>query len=203
MRPTKRLCPVIGLLGGIASGKTTVARMLARLGARVVDADAIGHAALAEPAVRQKVIERWGSEVVGPDGNVDRAALARKVFADPAALAALEAITHPAILAEMRRQVEAARRDGAPAVVVDAPLLTEAGLAQECDVLAFVECPLETRLARAAERGWHAEELLRRESLQRPLELKRATARVVIDGSASLETTFLQVQELWQETLAR
>ncbi len=196
-------CRVIGLLGGIAAGKTTVAKMFAGLGARVVDADAIGHAALAEPEVRGQVVARWGRGVLDAAGGVDRAALARRVFADPAEVAALEAITHPAILGEMRRLIDAARRDGAPAVVVDAPLLVEAGLAELCDVLVFVECPQEVRRARAAERGWDPAELARRERLQRPLELKRARARLVVDGNAALETTFRQVQELWQETLAR
>ncbi len=194
---------MIGLLGGIAAGKTTVARMLAGLGARVVCADAIGHAALAEDAVRDAIVARWGKEVLDGAGQVDRSRLARRVFADPAETAALEAMTHPFILAEMRRQVAEARAAGAPAIVIDAPLLVEAGLDGLCDVLVFVDCPQEVRAARAAERGWEPAELARRERLQSPLETKRARARFVINGSTSPETTYRQVQELWAETHAR
>jgi len=194
---------VIGLLGGIAAGKTAVAGMLARLGARVISADAIGHAVLAEPGTRQRIVARWGAEVLDAAGRVDRGKLARRAFAGAAEHAALEAITHPAILEELRRQVAAARAASPPAIVVDAPLLMEAGLDAACDVLVFVECPEELREARARERGWDAAELARRQRLQQPLEAKRARARFVIDGGASLETTFQQVQELWQEILAR
>lgn len=196
-------CRVIGLLGGIAAGKTTVAKMLAGLGARVVDADVIGHRVLAEPGVRERIVARWGTGVLDAAGRVDRGALAQRVFKDPAELAALEAITHPAILAEIRRQIEEARRNGAPAIVVDAPLLLEAGLAELCDVLVYVRCPRSERLARAAKRGWDPAELARRESRQQPIGAKRARARFVIDGYGTLENTFKQVQELWQETLAR
>lgn len=196
-------CPVFGLLGGIAAGKTAVARMLGELGARVVCADAIGHDVLGRPEVRDRVAARWGRAALDAEGRVDRAKLAEQVFADPAELAALEAVTHPAILAEVQRQIAEARRAGAPAVVVDAPLLLETQLEGLCDVLVFVDCPLEVRLARAAGRGWDPAELLRRERLQQPLDAKRARARFVIDGSVSLETTFRQVQELWQETHER
>lgn len=203
MSPSEAPCPVLGLLGGIAAGKTTVARMLAGLGARVVSADAIGHAALADPAVRDRIAARWGPAVLDPAGRVDRGRLAGQVFADPAEVAALEALTHPAILAEMQRQIAQARAAGATAIVLDAPLLVEVEFDRLCDCLVFVDCPDGVRRARAAQRGWDPAELARRERLQRPLDAKRARARFVIDGNASLETTLRQVQELWQEILAR
>ncbi|HPD14669.1 MAG TPA: dephospho-CoA kinase [Planctomycetota bacterium] len=194
---------MIGLLGGIAAGKTTVARMLAELGARTVNADEIGHAVLAQPAVREQVVALWGRGVLGPDGGVDRAKVARRAFRGPKELAALEAITHPAIRAELHRQIAAARAAGAPAIVVDAPLLVETELDAVCDALVFVDCPREVRRKRAAERGWKAAELARRERLQAPLEIKRARARFVINGNGPLETTTRQVQELWQEIRER
>ena len=202
MSPSEGACPVIGLLGGIAAGKTTVARMLADLGARVVSADAIAHAVLAEPGVRDRIVARWGPGVLDPAGSVDRGWLARRVFADPAELAALEAITHPAILAEMRRRLAEARAERPPAIVVDAPLLVEAAQDDLCDVLIFVECAQELRLARAAERGWDPAELLRRERHQWPLDAKRARARFVIDTGVPIETTLRQVQKLWPGILA-
>jgi dephospho-CoA kinase len=203
MKPSEGACPVIGLLGGIAAGKSAVAAMFAKLGARVVSADAIGHAVLAELEIRQRIAARWGAEVLDAAGRVDRGKLAERAFAGPAEHAALEAITHPAILDELRRQIASARAASPPAIVVDAPLLVEAGLDAACDVLVFVECPEELRGARVRERGWDAAELARRQRLQQPLEAKRARARRVIDSGVSLETTFQQVQELWQEILAR
>jgi len=203
MGSTKGSCPVIGLLGGIAAGKTTVARMLGDLGAAVICADEIGHAVLAAPAVRERIVARWGDGVVGADGSVDRAKLAQRAFSSRDELAALEGITHPAILADLRRQIAQARSAGAAAVVVDAPLLVETALDALCDALVFVDCPRAVRLARAAARGWDAAELARREALQTSPEAKRARARFTIDGSLSPETTTRQVQELWQGILGR
>ena len=111
-------------------------------------------------------------------------------------------ITHPAIVAALRRQIDQALRcEDTVAVVVDAPLLLEADLDGLCDVLVLVDCPREGRLARAEARGWDAAELDRREGHQRPIELKRERADIIIDGNTSLETTFRQVQQLWRRTL--
>jgi dephospho-CoA kinase len=202
MSPSEGHPPVIGLLGGIGAGKTTVAEMLEGLGATVVSADAIAHAVLERPQTRDRIVARWGDAVVGENGKIDRERLAERVFGEPQELAALEAITHPAIVAALRQQIDAARHsDETVAVVVDAPLLLEADLDGLCDVLVFVECPREARLARAAARGWDAGELERREGHQQPLGLKRERADVIIDGNASRETTFQQVQQLWRKTL--
>ncbi len=194
--------PVIGILGGIAAGKTTVAKMLAELGATTISADEVAHEVLDKPAIRERVAARWGRAVLEESGHVDRERLARLVFGNPEELAALEAITHPAIVAELRERVAAARRSPqTAAVVVDAPLLLEAELDGACDALVFVDCPREVRLARAQARGWDPEELDRRESHQSPLETKRQRARFIIDGNGPLETTFRQVQRLWQSLL--
>jgi len=194
--------PVIGLLGGIAAGKTTIAKMLVDLGATVVSADDIGHAVLERPETRDRILARWGQEVQDEGGTIDRKKLSRKVFADAEELSALEAITHPPILVEMRKQItEGSKSHDVAAIVVDAPLLLEAELNGLCDVLVFVDCPREIRLQRAAARGWTAEEFNSRESHQQALDVKRQRARFVIDGSASPGTTFQQVQQLWQEIL--
>ncbi len=203
MSPSEGQPPVIGLLGGIAAGKTAIAEMFARLGARVVSADEIAHAVLNEPRTRDRIVARWGGEVLGPAGHVGHRALAERVFGDAQEVAALEAITHPPILAKMREQIAAARSSpNEVAIVVDAPLLLEAELDTLCDALVFVDCPREVRLARvAAERGWDAAELDRRESHQEPLETKRQRADHVVNTGSSPETTFQQVQQLWQEAL--
>jgi dephospho-CoA kinase len=202
MSPSEGNPPVIGLLGGIAAGKTTVAHMLVDLGATVVSADEIGHAVLERPETRERILARWGKEVQDEAGKVDRERLSERVFGDPHELGALEAITHPAILATMREQILQARKSpDVAAIVVDAPLLLEAELNGLCDALVFIECPSDVRVARAATRGWDASELDCRESHQQPLDAKRERARFIIDGSAPLETTLQQVQQLWQEIL--
>ncbi|MBL7223475.1 MAG: dephospho-CoA kinase [Candidatus Brocadiae bacterium] len=195
--------PVIGLLGGIAAGKTAVAAMLERLGARIVSADVIAHEVLADPQTRGRITARWGEQVVGPSGAIEHGALAERIFGDAEELAALEAITHPPILARMREQIHAACESGnVAAVVVDAPLLLEAELDAECDALIFVDCPRDERLKRAAaERGWEADELDRREAHQEPLDVKRDRAEYVVSTDCSPDTTFQQVKELWQEAL--
>jgi len=202
MSPNEGQPPVIGLLGGIAAGKTTVAKMFAQLGARVVSADGIGHAVLDRPRNRDRIVARWGPDVLGENGKLDRAKLGAKVFDDPQEVAALEAITHPDIVAAMREEIAGARRSSdVAAVVVDAPLLLEAELNGLCDELVFIDCPREVRIARVAARGWGAGEIDRRESHQQPLDLKRQRSRHIIDGNAPLETTFQQVQQLWQRIL--
>lgn len=194
--------PVIGLLGGIAAGKTTVAKMFEELGAKVVSADEIAHAVLNEPDTRQRVVGRWGREVLEARGRVSRTALAKRVFGDAQETAALEAITHPAIVARMRQQVAAAQRaPDALAVVVDAPLLLETALDSLCGVLVFIECPRSIRARRSSERGWDLDELARRERHQAPLETKRERADYVIRNNVSLENTREQVEQLWHEAL--
>ena len=202
MSPSEGRPPVIGLLGGIAAGKTTVARMLADLGATCICADETAHTVLERPDIRERIVARWGQGAVGADQTVDRAFLAERVFADREELAALEAITHPAIVASIRDQIARVRGSAdVAAVVVDAPLLVETELDGLCDVLILVDCPREVRLARAAERGWGPGELDCRERRQQALDAKRQRARFTIEGDVPLETTFQQVQQLWLEVL--
>ncbi len=190
-------CPVIGLLGGIAAGKTLVAQQLAQLGAGVLDADRAGHAVLEEPEVIQAIGRRWGVEVLDPSGKVDRKQLAQRVFSDAEELKHLEAITHPRIARLLQQQAEQLVRQGATALVLDAPLLLRAGWDRWCDLLVFVDAPQQLRLRRALARGWTAEQFHRREAAQEPLQEKRRRAQVVIDNSGSEEQTQKQVEQLW------
>ncbi len=190
-------CPVIGLLGGIAAGKTLVAQQLARLGAGVLDADRAGHAVLEQPEVVQAIARRWGTEVLDSRGRVDRKRLAQRVFENKEELEHLEAITHPRIARLLRRQAEQLVQQGAVALVLDAPLLLRAGWDRWCDALVFVDAPESQRLQRALARGWTAEQFRRREAAQEPLYEKRRRAHVVIDNSRSPEQTRKQVEQLW------
>lgn len=181
---------MIGVLGGIASGKSEVARLLAEPEGRVLDADRMAHAALEEPELRAWLRERFGAEFASGQ-RVDRAALAARVFAEPSARAELEARVHPRVRAALRAAHEEARALGVPRVVLDVPLLLEHDaqhrLTALCDVLVFVEADAKVRDARAvARRGWVPGELARREALQLPLETKRARADFVVVNDGGL-----------------
>lgn len=182
---------VIGLLGGIAAGKSFVAGIFAEHGLRVVDADAEARAVVTEPAILAAITARFGPGVV-TDGGLDRAALAATVFADPVARKDLEAITHPPVRARIGAAVAAARAAGR-SVVLDVPLLLEGGLIDCCDECVFVEVPREVRLARAAARGWTPDELDRREAAQAPLADKAARCRFTVDNDGDAATTRAQV----------
>ncbi len=186
---------VIGLLGGVASGKSTVARAFAAHGLRHIDADAEARRVTADPAVLAEVAGAFGRGVLSPDGTIDRQAMAALVFGDAAARARLEAITHPRIRQAILAALAAARTAG-ESVLLDVPLLLENGLIEACDVVVFVHASEATRQARAAARGWQPGELARREAAQESLASKRARATYQIDNDGPLEMTGTQVREI-------
>lgn len=196
-----------GIVGGVASGKSLVSQQFAALGAGILDADRAGHEVLANDAdVRAALVDRWGSTVLAADGSVDRHAVAARVFGDSENAVAdrkfLEHSLHPRIRQRLdvdRQQFVAA---GRVAVVLDAPLLLEAGWGPMCDVIVFVDTPREVRLARAANRGWHEAEFDRREAAQWPIERKCSAADVVIQNSGLAEDLRAAVGRLWSQHLA-
>jgi len=182
---------VIGVLGGIASGKSYVARRLAGPDGVVLSADDLAHAALAAPGVREEVIRAFGPRVVGADGAIDRAALAAVIFRDTASRRQLEGWIHPWVRARIYVALEEARTEGRPRVVLDVPLLLENdaqhGLVRVCDHLVFIEVGAAERERRAREtRGWEPGELQRREAAQLPLDEKRRRATVVVRNDGTL-----------------
>lgn len=189
----------IALTGGIACGKSTVAAMLAELGAPVIDADAISRALTAPggaalPAIR----EAFGPEVFGESGALDRAALGRRVFADPAALKTLNALTHPLIYREMARMRESCRKSGAPVVVLDVPLLFEAGMQDLADVVVCVRVSERTQLSRVQSRdGLSEAEALGRIRSQMPLSQKARLSDVVIENERPLSDVRAEVEALY------
>ena len=192
--------PVIGLVGGIGAGKSTAAAAFAARGGAVVDADALGHEALEQPEIRRRVLDRWGyrGNLVKPDGRLDRRAIARIVFANPAERAALEAMVFPYIGRRAMEEVAKAQADpAAKFVVVDAAVMLEAGWDGVCDRLVYVDAPPEARLARLAARGgWSASDLAAREAAQWPAAEKRKRAAAVIVNDAGLEKMQEQVDRL-------
>ncbi|MBD8061288.1 dephospho-CoA kinase [Oceanitalea stevensii] len=191
----------LGLTGGIGAGKSTVARELERLGAVVVDADAIAREVVATGTTGlAAVVAEFGEEVLTADGALDRAALGRVVFADPAARARLEEITHPLIAAETARRVV----DLPPGAVVvhDVPLIVERGLADRYDLVAVVGADEDVRLERLVrDRGMSREDALARIGAQATDAERRAVADVWLDNSGSPEELLAQVRRLWEERL--
>jgi dephospho-CoA kinase len=204
-QPSHRLPgPLIGLAGGIGSGKSTVALILRELGCLVCNSDELARQALADPVIKATIRRWWGDAVIGPDGEVDRAAVAKIVFASPDERRRLETLTHPWI--ESRRRAMFAAAPPPPATtafVIDAPLLFEAGLDRECDAVIFVDASRTTRLRRlAAARGWDAAELDRREQSQMPLDGKKRRADHVVQNEGDLAVLRSQVCRVLDEIVA-
>jgi dephospho-CoA kinase len=190
--------PVIGLVGGIGSGKSSVAAEFARHGAAVISGDELGHRALLRPEVRTQVVERFGPDVLGSHGEIDRRKLGALVFGDSDELRALEAIVHPWIERGIREQIAAVQVDPARRfVVLDAAILLEAGWNSFCDRIVYVDAPPELRLARLAQqRGWSAKEVQARTRAQLPLKEKQSRADATIDNSTTPEDLARQVAQL-------
>jgi dephospho-CoA kinase len=185
---------IIGLVGGIAAGKSKVASLFAGHGILHVDADFHARAASGEQKVLREVTEKLGAEFVS-SGQLDRKALAERVFRDPKMKAELEAILHPRVRERILKQLDEARAAGQSAVL-DVPLLFEAGLWEACDTIVFVHASDATRQARARSRGWAEDELERREANQMPLDQKRSKSQHVIDNDHDASATARAVGSL-------
>ena len=203
-RRTDNRKPIIGLAGGIGSGKSTVAAMMAAMGGRVIDADALARDALQRPAVRRQLVEWWGQDILDQRGNVDRRRVADRVFDDPDQRRRLESFIHPLVAEERRRLVEQARYDPAVRFIVnDVPLLFEAGVDKECDHTVFIDASAQARLRRVeAGRGWGRGELERREKNQWPLDRKKNAADAIIDNDGDEAQCLGQVRSLLDRILS-
>jgi dephospho-CoA kinase len=191
---------VIGVTGNIACGKSSVVRMLRDLGALTIDADEVYHELIrpGEP-LWQTLRERFGPTIIAADNTIDRRALGGIVFSDPAALADLDKLTHPAVVAAIRNQMA---RISEGTVVIDAVKLVESGLDADCDQLWVVVCEPEQQIDRLVARNGisraQAEQRLRS---QPPLKQKLSLADVVIDNSGTLDATRRQVDTAWHTVL--
>lgn len=195
----------VGLTGGIGSGKSSVARLLAGHGAYVIDADALARQATEDPAVLARIEAELGPGLVR-GGRLDRAATARRVFGDAGARSVLNGIVHPWVAARREElEGEALRRSPRPPVIVhDVPLLFEVGLERGVDAVVVVSAPLEERARRLAERsGLSREEVMARDAAQLPLAEKAARADYVIDNSGTPRELEEQVARLWRQLIAR
>jgi len=191
---------MVGLTGGIGAGKSTVAALLAARGAIVIDADAIARQVVepGSPAL-DALVERFGADILAPDGTLDRAGLAAKAFVDDESKKALEAITHPAIGAEFLRQIAESPEDAV--LIHDVPLLAESKDTRrvEYDAVIVVEAPRALRLDRLAGRGLDRADAERRMAMQASDEERRALATWVVDNTGDLDTLAARIDEIWAE----
>ena len=190
---------IIGLTGGIGSGKSTVSGMLRELGAAIVDGDTAARAVVepGQPAL-DEIIQEFGEVMLGPDGRLDRPAMAQLVFSDEAARIRLNAITHPRVREWMAARVGEAAGTGAEVVVMDIPLLFESPLGDEVAEVIVVWVPMEVQAERSVARGMEEADVRARIAAQMPIDDKRQRATHLIDNSGSEEATRAQVERLWR-----
>ncbi len=188
---------VIGLTGNIACGKSTVAKMLAELGAEIIDADTIAHQVMAPPGpVYEAIVREFGPGIVAPDGTIDRRALGRIVFNDPSALRRLDQLVHPTTSRVIRELIATSH---ARIVVVEAIKLIESGTYRICAAVWLVTCSREQQVERLMRtRGLTREDAERRIDAQSPIEEKIPYATTIIDNSGTLEETHRHVVQAWR-----
>lgn len=191
--------PIIGLTGGIGSGKSTVAGILAEQGCFVVDSDQLARQALEQPEIRDMLVSWWGSAILDSDGLIDRSKVASIVFSSLDERKRLESLVHPWIEKQRLSLFESAPPKTL-ALVIDAPLLIEAGLHADCDAVLYVDTDRETRLARLAKsRKWDENELARREVSQLPLDDKRSIAHHIVENKGDLQSLTGTVRRILSE----
>ena len=199
-RATRPPMLLIGLTGNIASGKSTVARLLSERGATIIDADVLARRVV-EPGMPafDEIVRRWGRQVVSPDGSLDRDALRRLVFSRHEHLEELNEIVHPEVAAYRDRLVEEARQRGDRLVVQDIPLLFERGIVAQFDRIVLVDAPRPVRLERLMrERGLSETDAMDMITAQMPAELKRARADYLIENVGTVRELEERVSEVWQ-----
>ena len=196
----------IGILGGIASGKSAATEILRELGAEVFDADKAGHQVLDMPEVQKQIRERFSSAVFDAEGRVSRPKLAKLVFGPSPqhreALLALEQISHPRIGKLLIEAQNHAESRGVPAFIVDAPVMIKAGWIAQCDYVLFIEASRKVRLTRALARKWTENEFDIREASQEKLEVKRQHADFVISNENDLSQLRDEIQAFWRQHIA-
>ncbi|MHC5061090.1 MAG: dephospho-CoA kinase [Planctomycetota bacterium] len=190
---------IIGILGGICSGKSTVARQFGQLGCGVVDADAIAHELLENDDIKKEIKKAFGQAVFDSNGQIKKEELAARAFVDDDSVAKINEIIHPPVLARCRELIAGFnRQDDIKAVVLDIPLLAEAGWVKKCDKVVFVECQGQIRASRAAEkRGFSKKQLKKRENFQIFLDKKKKIADYTVDNNSGLSATAGQVARIF------
>jgi len=195
--------PVIGILGGISSGKSTVAAEFVKLGCKVIDADKIAHELLDEPTVKEKVIGLFGRAILDSAGKTDHRKLAEVVFADADKLSSLNKTIHPLVLERVEALLEQYNRQNqVKAIVLDMPLLAEVGWAGRCKKLIFVDCKRQLRLDRAKKMGFDENQFKIRENFQISLDNKADLSDNIIDNNSGFLALAKQVADIFSYIVA-
>jgi len=190
--------PVIGILGGIGSGKSTVAAEFARLGCKVIDADKIAHELLDESTVKEKIIVSFGRAILDSEDKIDREKLAEIVFADAQKLSLLNRIIHHLVLQRAEELIKQYNRQNqVKAIVLDMPLLVEVGWDKRCDKLIFVDCEQKIRLKRAKKSGFEKNQVKIRENFQISLDNKANLADNMIENNSDFSALAKQVADIF------
>ena len=196
---------IVGLTGNAASGKSSVAQLMAARGATIVDADVLARIAVepGSPGLKA-IVEHWGPGILTPDGSLDRETMRHRVFANPKELEALTAIVHPAVARLRDQAIAVARAQGARIVICDIPLLFEKDLARDYDVIVLVDAPKAVRLERlTTRRGLAQDDAIHLIAAQMPAELKRAHADFIIDNDSDQRALSRRVDAVWAALEAR
>ena len=196
---------IVGLTGNAASGKSSVAQLMAARGATIVDADVLARIAVepGSPGLKA-IVEHWGPGILTPDGSLDRETMRHRVFANPKELQALNAIVHPAVARLRDQAIAVARAQGARIVICDIPLLFEKDLARDYDVIVLVDAPKAVRLERlTTRRGLAQDDAIHLIAAQMPAELKRAHADFIIDNDSDQRALSRRVDAVWAALEAR
>jgi len=191
--------PIIGILGGIGSGKSTVAAEFAKLGCKVIDADKIAHELLDKSNVREEIVGSFGKAILEPSGKINHKKLADIVFCDGEKLSTLNKILHRLVLEQAEELIKQYNsQNQVKAIILDMPLLVEVGWAKKCDNLIFVDCERQIRAARAKKAGFFDENQLKiRENFQISLDNKSSVADNSIDNNSDFSTLVRQVTEIF------
>jgi len=196
---------IVGLTGNAASGKSSVAQLMAARGATIIDADVLARIAV-EPGSSglKAIVEHWGPGILTPDGALDRETMRHRVFANPKELEALNAIVHPAVARLRDQAIAVARAQGARIVICDIPLLFEKDLARDYDLIVLVDAPKAVRLERlTTRRGLAQDDAIHLIAAQMPAELKRAHADFIIDNDSDQRALSRRVDAVWAALEAR
>jgi dephospho-CoA kinase len=195
--------PIIGILGGIGSGKTTVANAFAKAGCKVIDADKIAHELLEQKDVKSSIINIFGKAILTIEGKINRKKLADVVFEDSGKIKAINGIIHPLVLAQVEALIsEYNTQNQVKAIVLDMPLLAEVGWEKRCNKLIFVDCKADLRLKRTMKNGiLNESQLKRRENFQISLDKKKSIADNVLDNNSDCEALAKRVADILSDVV--
>ncbi len=194
--------PIIGILGGICSGKSTVAAEFAKVGCNVIDADKIAHELLEKKDIKEKIIRLFGGSILDSEGRINHKRLANKVFSDAHKLSSLNNIIHPLVLQRAEELIKQYKgQSQVKAIILDMPLLVEAGWANRCDSIIFVDCKKKIRLERAKKMGFEEKEIKFRENFQISLDNKVSLADNIINNNSDFLALVRQIKKIFSKIM--